>query len=304
MTWQQRVGSQRNWLWRGWKVRYTFIRTQATTTAHDTPIIFLHGFGASIGHWRDNLSVLSQHHTVYALDLLGFGASEKAATSYNAEFWAELVYAFWRTFIGHPVILVGNSIGSLISLVAAAEYPEMAQGLIMISLPDPALQTESLPNWTVPLVEALQGAILSPLLLRPLFYWVRQPNILKGWAKIAYLNPVMVTDEVGEILAGPTGDRGAARAFCSLFRMMGSPRLGPGVKTLLPGLQIPILLIWGKQDRLIPLKLAKPEKYLQYNQNLTLIQLDQAGHCPHDECPEQVNQLILEWLANPQRLEA
>jgi haloalkane dehalogenase len=77
---------------------------------------------------------------------------------------------------------------------------------------------------------------------------------------------------------------------------MGSPRLGPAVKTVLPNLTIPILLIWGKQDRLIPIQLANPRKYLEYNPNLKLVELDEAGHCPHDECPERVNQEILDWM--------
>ncbi|MGL5083385.1 MAG: alpha/beta fold hydrolase [Microcoleaceae cyanobacterium] len=300
VPWQQRIGNQRDWVWRGWRIRYTYFRSaqNGATATSNPPIIFLHGFGASIGHWRENLSVFSRSHPVYALDLLGFGASEKAIAPYNAELWAELVYDFWQTFIGHPAILVGNSIGSLIGLVAAATYPQLARGLVMISLPDPSVQLEAIPAWMLPLVEVIQSLVASPLLLRPVFYWVRRPSVLRQWAKLAYQNPEAVTEELLEIFIRPTGDRGAARAFCALFKAMGNPRLGPGVKTLLPQLKIPILLIWGNQDRLIPLKFVQPKKYLQYSSNLKLIELDQAGHCPHDECPEQVNQEILNWLAS------
>ena len=97
-NWQQRVGNQRDWVWRGWQIRYTFMRS-AKQDQHTSPLILLHGFGASIGHWRHNLEVLSQYHTVYALDMLGFGASEKAAANYNVELWVEQVYDFWQVFI-------------------------------------------------------------------------------------------------------------------------------------------------------------------------------------------------------------
>lgn len=80
------------------------------------PLILLHGFGASIEQWRHNISVLSQQHRVYALDLLGFGASRKAYTQYGVNLWREQIYDFWRTFIGVPAILVGNSLGSLVAL--------------------------------------------------------------------------------------------------------------------------------------------------------------------------------------------
>ena len=123
LHWQQKVGSQRDWVWRGWQTRYTYIRPQnpyENNRAKSTPLMLLHGFGASIGHWRHNLEVLGDRHTVYALDMLGFGASEKAPANYSVHLWVEQIYDFWKAFIRKPVILIGNSIGSLISLAAAA----------------------------------------------------------------------------------------------------------------------------------------------------------------------------------------
>ena len=81
LHWQQQIGSQRDWFWRGWKVRYTYQRPAKVSESKNPPIILLHGFGASIGHWRYNIKPLSQNHTVYALDLLGFGASKKAVAT-------------------------------------------------------------------------------------------------------------------------------------------------------------------------------------------------------------------------------
>jgi len=295
--WQNQVGCQRDWIWRGWRIRYAYTRPPLSLAARPSyPMIFLHGFGASIGHWRHNLAEFSQTHTVYALDLLGFGASEKAIAPYNTQLWVDQVYDFWKTFIGEPAILVGNSIGSLISVMVASQYPELAQGLVLISLPDPGLQLEMLPPWSIPVVETVQNIVASPPVLRLFFTLARRPSFIRRWVQLAYNNPHAITDELVEILVTPVLERGAARAFCSIFKTMGSPRLGPAVKTLFPQLNIPILLLWGLQDRLIPIQLANPRQYSQYHSQLKLVELENAGHCPHDECPERVNAEILTWL--------
>lgn len=291
--WQERVGNQRDWVWRGWQTRYTYIRP-VKEQQNRTPLILLHGFGASIGHWRHNLEVLGDRHTVYALDMLGFGASQKAPVNYSIELWVEQVYDFWKAFIRQPVVLVGNSNGSLISMAAASAHPDMVQGIVMMSLPDPSLEQEAIPIVLRPVVKAIKNVVASPLLLKPVFHFVRRPGILRRWASIAYANPEAITDELIEILAGPPQDRGSARAFSALFKAAIAVNFSPSVKTVLPTLTIPMLLIWGQKDRFVPPILAN--RFTQYNNKLELLELEDVGHCPHDECPEQVNQAILAWL--------
>ncbi|WGV26012.1 alpha/beta fold hydrolase [Halotia branconii] len=291
--WQQRVGNQRDWVWRGWQTRYTYIRP-AQDNRQTTPLVLLHGFGASIGHWRHNLEVLGEHHTVYALDMLGFGASQKAPVNYSIELWVEQVYEFWKAFIRQPVILIGNSNGSLIALAAAAAHPDMVQGIVMMSLPDPSLEQEAIPPYLRPLVKTIKNIVASPLILKPIFHFVRRPSILRRWAGIAYAHPEAITDELIEILASPPQDRGAARAFSALFKAAIAVNFSPSVKALLPNLKIPMLLIWGQKDRFVPPTLAN--RFAQYNDKLQILQLEDVGHCPHDECPDQVNQAILNWI--------
>lgn len=300
--WQQLVGNQRDWVWRGWQTRYTYIRASqesrgeygSINSSTPPPAIFLHGFGASIGHWRKNLAVLGQHHTVYALDMLGFGASRKAAVTYKVDLWVEQVYDFWRTFIQQPVVLVGNSIGSLVCVAAAAAHPEMVKGIAMLSLPDPSIEEEAIPGWLQPTVATIKSIVASPLLLKTVFYAVRRPPFVRKWVAIAYANPDAITDELVEILSGPALDRGSARAFAALLKAMTSAKFGPKVKALLPTLDIPMLLIWGRQDRMVPPKLAR--QFSELNPRIQLLELDNAGHCPHDECPDRVNQILLDWL--------
>lgn len=95
-SWQERIGNQRDWIWRGWQTRYSYFPTQTISLeAKQTPLILIHGFGASIEHWRHNIPVLGQEYPVYALDLLGFGASRKADTEYTVKLWVEQVHVLF-----------------------------------------------------------------------------------------------------------------------------------------------------------------------------------------------------------------
>ena len=97
-----------------------------------------------------------------------------------------------------------------------------------------------------------------------------------------------------EILVAPAEDRGSAQAFYATFKAATIGIPGFSVKTVLPNLDIPILLIWGQQDRMVPPAIAR--QFAAYNPKVELLTLENAGHCPHDECPEVVNQAILAWI--------
>ncbi len=287
-----RYGVERDWCWRGWQSRYSFWQP---STASRPPLLLLHGFGASLRHWRHNLRVLGSHYPTYALDLLGLGAAEKPIATYSADFWGQQVYAFWRQFIGTPTVLIGNSIGALIALTCAYRYPAMAAGVVMLSLPDPAIRTEMIPPAIAPLISGIEQLFTAPWLLRGIFYIVRRPAIVKRWAQLAYANPACVDAELLEILLTPAGDAQADRAFSQIIRAMTRPNFGPSAKIMLQSIPQSLLLIWGEQDRFIPPPLAS--LFQQVQANLQLVKLA-AGHCPHDEQPTEVNRIILEWLGN------
>lgn len=291
---QETIGNQRDWVWRGWQIRYSFKRVSPEYQASDIPLILLHGFGASLGHWRKNIPVLSEKHTVYALDLLGFGASKKAYTQYQIKLWTEQVCDFWRTFINKPVILIGNSIGSLIALDVAANYPKMAKGLVMLSIPDVTQRQAMIPKALQPIINTVENLVASPMLIRILFYIARRPNIIRRSLKLAYIDQNAVTDELVEIICKPTKDKGAARTLIAFTKSANKPEFSPCPSQLLQKLEIPILLIWGKVDRLIPPNSAS--KLAQQNGHLELQLLDNVGHCPQDECPEKFQQIFADWV--------
>jgi len=98
--------------------------------------VLLHGYGASAYHWRYNIPELAKIGKVYALDLLGFGWSEKAPEDYsNQKLWPDEVATFVKEVIGEDkkVILVGNSMGGAASLSTAGYYPEIVKAVVLIN---------------------------------------------------------------------------------------------------------------------------------------------------------------------------
>jgi pimeloyl-ACP methyl ester carboxylesterase len=292
-TWHQKVGNQRDWVWRGWQTRYTYQRCSEVNLSA-APVLLLHGFGASIGHWQHNLEFLATHHTVYGLDLVGWGGSRKPDIKYDIDLWVDQVYDFWQAFVGQPMILIGNSIGSLVALVAAARHPEMAASLVMVSLPDLSAEQEMIPKPIQPLVNGIKRVILNPPFLHTLFRIVSRPKVARNWAKIAYANPDRVTDDLIDLFLTPAQEKEAPAAFVKIMQGMTSSNFSPNIRKLLPEMRIPMLLLWGCEDRMIPPGTAAV--LVKLNPRLELVNLEAAGHCAHDEVPEVVNQKIRTWL--------
>jgi pimeloyl-ACP methyl ester carboxylesterase len=163
-----------------------------------------------------------------------------------------------------------------------------------MSLPDPSLEQEAIPAWLQPTVGLIKSVVASGFILKAVFALVRRPNVLRRWAASAYASPDAIRDELLEIFLTPTQDKEAVRAFIAIFKASTRNTYSPSVKKILPNLQIPMLLIWGQKDRWVPPALA--QTFAQYNQNLQLLTLENVGHCPHDESPEQVNKMILDWI--------
>ena len=291
-------GCQRIWRWRGWRIRYTFIRPDNEAAAHAPPILLLHGFASSLEQWRHNLYPLSSQHPIYAIDLLGFGGSQKAASQLGADLWVEQTHEFWQTLIGRPVILLGHSLGALVALSAAAAYPDMVERLVMLTLP--AARQEMLSGWIQSVATAMERQFSSPLLIRPLFYFMRRPEVIRSVMKRLYIEPEKVDQPVVSMIVQPTHDRGAARTLCYLVRSRTDPDFSPITQALLPGVKVPTLLIWGKEDRVIPSTWGK--KMASMNSLVQLVELPDSGHFLYDERPDQVNSLILDFSSPSPKL--
>lgn len=276
------------WTWQGYKIQYTVMGT-------GKPLVLVHGFGASIGHWRKNIPVLANAgYQVFALDLLGFGGSDKAIIDYSVEVWVELLKDFWTEHIQTPAIFIGNSIGALLSLIILAKHPEMAEGGILINAASGLSHRSHELNPVLRVFMAtFNKLVVHPVTGKFVFNNIRRKSQIRRTLYQVYSDRQAVTDELVDLLYTPSCDPGAQQVFASI---LAAPP-GPHPQELLFNVQCPLLVIWGAEDPWTPITGAKIYEQARENgQKIEIVPIPGAGHCPHDEVPDVVNAQIIDWL--------
>ncbi|NJN88616.1 MAG: alpha/beta fold hydrolase [Leptolyngbyaceae cyanobacterium SL_7_1] len=279
-----------NWQWRGQSVYYV----QAGDRHSDRPpLLLVHGFGASTDHWRKNIAELQQDFHVWAIDLLGFGRSAKPDWDYGGDLWCDQLHEFIQTMIGQPTVVVGNSLGGYVALSVAAQRPESVVGAVLLNGAGPFSSTSPDPNPLQKTIETVvRSILLQPLPSWLLFQYVRQRSVIRQTLEKVYLDHTAITDQLVEEIYRPSCDPGAATVFASVFKS----RQGDPVDALLSRMKCPLLMLWGVGDPWINAS-DRGAKFRQHYPALTEHYL-QAGHCPHDEVPAQVNELLRQWILN------
>jgi pimeloyl-ACP methyl ester carboxylesterase len=275
------------WAWQGHRIEYTAVGS-------GTPVVLVHGFGASIGHWCKNIPALAAGgYRVYALDLLGFGNSDKPAIDYSLELWQALLKDFWAAHIQEPTVFIGNSIGALICLMLATNYPEMTLGAVLLNS---AGGLSHRPDELAPFLRFVMATftklISSKVTGKFLFNQIRQRHRIRRTLHQVYRDRASITDELVEMLYQPSCHPNAHQVFASVV----TAPAGPEPDDLLPDLQRPLLVIWGAADPWTPIGGANIYKEFGATMEIEFHAIPNTGHCPHDERPEIVNAKVLEWL--------
>jgi pimeloyl-ACP methyl ester carboxylesterase len=280
-----------SWTWRGYQIEYT-------VKGEGKPLLLIHGFGASIGHWRKNIPVLAEAgYRVFALDLLGFGNSDKPVLDYSLALWQELAIDFWQDCIQQPTILVGNSIGALLALSLASDRPDIAAGTVLINCAGGL--NHSMEGLSLPLRLIMDGfakIVSSDLFGQFIFDRIRAKKRIRNTLKQVYYDRTAITEDLIDMLHQPSCHPNAQKVFASI--LSAPPEVKP--EELLRKLQSPLLVLWGDKDPWTPIEGAKIYRDIPARNNISVDfqSIPQAGHCPHDEKPETVNRLILDWLGN------
>ncbi|WGV23407.1 alpha/beta fold hydrolase [Halotia branconii] len=291
------------WQWRGHKIYYVHAGEKQPQRP---PLLLVHGFGASTDHWRKNITGLCLDFEVFAIDLLGFGRSAKPKLQYGGDLWRDQLNDFISEVIGQKAILAGNSLGGYACLCVAAQCPDNAAGLVLLNSAGPfnkieatsepeALQTEIQPPKQSSSLEKLLGDSVKWIFQQPLaqfllFQYVRQRWVIRQTLEKVYLDKSAITDQLIEEISRPAYDFGALDVFVSVF----STPQGEKVDVLLKQLNCPLLLLWGEADPWMNAR-ERSQKFRQYYSELTEHFL-KAGHCPHDEVPDQINSLLRDWV--------
>ncbi|MBW4619037.1 MAG: alpha/beta fold hydrolase [Cyanosarcina radialis HA8281-LM2] len=279
------------WMWQGFPISY---QTQGNT---GPAVVLIHGFGASLGHWRKNIPVLAADCCVYAIDLIGFGGSAKPTPgqeiAYTFETWGQQIADFCREVVGTPAFLVGNSIGCIVAMQAAIASPDLVVGVALINcslrlLHDRKRDTKP---WHQRFGAPLMQQLLSIEWVGEFFFQqLAKPEVVKKILLQAYKRADAVTDELIDLILKPASDRGAVEVFVAFTRYSS----GPLPEDLLPLLTCPAIMLWGTEDPWEPIALGR--ELAKFPQVQKFIPLEGLGHCPQDEAPDVVNPILQDWI--------
>ena len=273
------------------------VRHQPLNVSDDRPALLLvHGFGASTDHWRHNIPVLGQTHAVHAIDLLGFGRSAKpAGLNYGGALWRDQLVAYVQERIGKPTVIAGNSLGGFAALAAGAALGSDCAGVVLLNAAGPFSDEQKPPQgWAAIARQSIGTALLkSPVVQRLLFENLRRPSTIRRTLNQVYVDKTNVDDWLVESIRRPSLDPGAFGVFRTVFDI---PR-GQPLDELFAELTAPLLLLWGIRDPWINAP-GRRSTFQRHAPEATTEVVLEAGHCPHDEVPDQVNAALLQWLEN------
>lgn len=245
-------------------------------------MIFIHGLGGSLDNWDHNIPHFSGVYRTIALDLPGFGQSEKPIRSYSIKFFARTIREFMHQKGIRRAVLVGNSMGGHVCLTFALKFPQMVEKLVLV---DP------LGAWKEP------GILTTTFLaLFGSAWWISRPR------------PRQIRWVIGRIFYD-TGN-GTARRFEKKFIALAQSREFPlharaiyhtwvnvlhsSLRHRLSEVKVPTLIVWGREDRLVTPKLAPfMHRRIRGSQ---LIVYDRCGHVPMMEKPRKFNRDVESFL--------
>lgn len=249
--------------------------------------ILLHGFGASLFSWREVTEPLAEFGTVIAYDRPAFGLTERpmeweGESPYSQEAQIQLVIGLMDALGVEKAILVGNSAGGTIAMLTALKYPERIESLILVN---PAVYAGGgAPAWIRPLLRTPQMNRIGPLIARQI--QTRGPELIE----LAWHDPSKITPDVMEGYQKPLRVENWDKA---LWYLTVSSRES-GLAERLDELTLPVLLIAGDDDRIVPTE--QSVRLAGELPNAELVVIPQSGHVPHEETPAEFMQAVIDFL--------
>jgi pimeloyl-ACP methyl ester carboxylesterase len=265
------------------------------------PLVLVHGLGSSAAvEFYHNLEPLAAHHRVLAVDLPGFGGSDKPALEYTIELFVKAVKDLMASEGVDRAAVIGVSMGGRVALGLALESPEKVERLVLVDalgvgtprrvLAYRILLTRGLGELTLRgTARALRR--MNPATIRRFWGWyLQRPNRVNTlWSDERIANH-------GTLLATPEYRAAYLSALRSISGMR-QLRDGVAVENRLPELRMPTLLIWGRHDHIFPASHAEAARNRIPNARVEIF--DDSGHTPQMEEPDRFNRLVLDFLREP-----
>ncbi|MDB9321682.1 alpha/beta fold hydrolase [Nodularia spumigena] len=243
-----------------------------------TPILLIHGFDSSVLEFRRLLPLLARDNQTWAVDLLGFGFTDRmAGLPFSPIAIKTHLYHFWKTLINQPVILVGASMGGAAAIDFTFTYPEVVEKLVLID-------SAGLKG----------GSPLSKLMFPPLdafaANFLRNPKIRDRISRTAYKNQLLASIDAQLCGALHLEMPNWTQALIAFTKSGGYSAFK--AKHLSAIVQ-PTLILWGDTDKI--LGTVDGKKFQQAIPHSKLIWIQDSGHVPHLEQPEITAQHILKF---------
>jgi len=249
------------------------------------PIILIHGFLYHTVMWKKNIDALAEKFKVYAIDLWGWGYSERLKEKeYSFERYGKQIVGFMDALNIKKATLAGQSMGGGISVYVAAHYPERVDRLILV---DPAVIPYPMTTigkiYQFPFIGEFMNAIPGDALMKN--------NIKTIW----FYDKNKVTEEYCKEVLQPLCIKGSYAGTMFILRNVLKEPYVESEANLLAKMSIPTLIIHGREDKAIPLHRSK--RLNDFWKGSKLVIFDKAGHSPHEEYPEKFNKLAIEFLS-------
>lgn len=251
------------------------------------PVVLIHGLGASAEIWQFNIDALASRYRVYVPDLPGFGRTgEPERQDFSPEGYSRFLMGFMNALGMGRAALVGHSLGGGVALRAVLDHPGLVERLILVNSAGLGsdisllLRTASLPFF--------ERVFLKPPL------WV-----FKLFLRRLVYDPAVITPEFARLYYEIFFQPKAIHAFAEILRAICTLRgARPGIlepiREGLGTIRTPTLVIWGRQDRILPSSQAFDAVARIPGARLRVF--EHCGHMPNVEYPQEFNRLILEFL--------
>jgi len=244
-----------------------------------TPVVLLHGLGASMYAWRKNIApVVAAGYRVIAFDNRGFGFSDKPATGYDNASYARLTLALLDSLHLPDAVLIGHSMGGAIAAEVAIAHPERVRGLVLIG-------SAGLGAREPPLFRVGRWPLVGPVL-----FALRSRGFTERFLKATYGDPRKVSDADVDQYYAPVAEPGSGRALRAVLRQFRFD----GLAGRLDRIAVPTLVLWGEADRLIPITLGRA--LAAGIPRAAFLSVPGAGHSVQEEAPDEVNRLVIQFL--------
>ncbi|HXF01262.1 MAG TPA: alpha/beta hydrolase [Solirubrobacterales bacterium] len=250
------------------------------------PLVFVHGLSGSWQNWLENIPHFAREHRVLALDLPGFGHSPLPDWEISIEGYGRLLHNFCDALEVRGCAVVGNSMGGFISADAASAEPGRFEKLVLVSAAGIShARLHRQPAETL----ARMATAAAPLLLRLQERGMRRPRVRWATFKGLFQHPEELRREVlQEQFENGAGRPGFLPAVHGL--------VGYDILDQLAEVEVPTLIVWGRNDRVVP-----PQDALGFSKRLRNSQtviFDDTGHLPQLERPTRFNRVLETFLAD------